>query len=167
MDRYVIWTSDIDIEDYRDEMREQYPDIPEDRLYDFAHEMNDNDLECERMSLDFDLANEIICIASIGRWNGRAEDYRFLGRNLARCLYSMDDSVTWYVDEHGDFRCDGKHHDGTNQYLYREFKSGLTGRQMEYFTDQILMGKVTPAQIERYTRKIGDRIAEVYGWKVA
>lgn len=162
MARSIIWTSDVDVEQYRLEMEEQYPSITEDQLADFARDMNDNDLECERISLDFDLGHEIICITSDGRWNGRADDYRFLGKNLARCLYCHEDSATWYVDDSGDFRCDGN----KKNYLFREWKEGVTGHQMEYVTDQIIQGKVTTAQLNRFTRRIGDRIARVYGWNI-
>ena len=53
--------------------------------------------------------------------------------NIRDCLYSERDMdySTWYVDKNGDFRCDAIHHDGTNHYLYRAYKDGVSDTQIE------------------------------------
>ena len=128
--------------------------------------LEDNDLflEDERQNLDIELENEIIAIADLGLWNGRVMGYKLMNsNNISECLQS-DYEPTWYVDENNDFRCDDHHHDGKNYILYREFRSGISDRQKENFIDKIYNGKATEKDIEKYTKKIGDRISKIYGW---
>ena len=72
----------------------------------------------------------------------------------------------WYVDKYGDLRADATHHDGTNHYLYRVFKDGVSETQMENLRDKIYHGKATRADITRLTRRLGDEIAAVYGFDI-
>ena len=58
------------------------------------------------------------------------------------------------------------HHDGTNHYLYRVFKDGVSETQMENLRDKIYHGKATRADITRLTRRLGDEIAAVYGFDI-
>ncbi len=41
------------------------------------------------------------------------------------------------MDKYGDLRADAVHHDGTNHYLYRVFKDGVTDTQIENLQDKI------------------------------
>ena len=68
----VIWSSDIDLEDYKEFFEEEYPDVTnESEMYGIANDMNDVALEDERLNLDIQLENDILAIADIGCWNGR------------------------------------------------------------------------------------------------
>ena len=84
--------------------------------------------------------------------------------NIKDCLYSDTDFTEWYVDRYGDLRADAAHHDGTNYYLYRVFKEGVTESQIERLQEKIYMGKATRADITRVTKRLGDEIGRVYGW---
>ena len=75
-------------------------------------------------------------------------------------------TTEWYVDKYGDLRADATHHDGTNHYLYRVFKDGVSETQMENLRDKIYHGKATRADITRLTRRLGDEIAAVYGFDI-
>ena len=66
----------------------------------------------------------------------------------------------------GDLRADAVHHDGTNHYLYRVFKDGVTDTQIENLQDKIYNGKATRADITRVTKRLGDDIAGVYGFPI-
>lgn len=66
----------------------------------------------------------------------------------------------------GDLRCDASHHDGTNHYLYRVYKDGVTETQIDNLKDKIYCGKATRADITRVTRRLGDDIAKVYGFSI-
>ena len=60
------------------------------------------------------------------------EDYKDIpSGNIRDCLYADTDYTEWYVDKYGDLRADAIHHDGTNHYLYRVFKEGVSETQME------------------------------------
>ena len=171
--RRSIW-SDMDLhrwdwqEDFAEYIKENGLDIDpadEDALYDWMIEINDNYLSDERMNLDIQLSQPIIVIGDLGRWNGRVMGYKMIDSgNIKDCLYSDTDFTEWYVDRYGDLRADAAHHDGTNYYLYRVFKEGVTESQIERLQEKIYMGKATRADITRVTKRLGDEIGRVYGW---
>jgi len=125
-------------------------------------------LDDERANLNIDVGEEIIIIADLGLWDGRRQGYKLLhSTNIADCLSgTCGDYVTWFVDDRGDLMCRDCHHDGTNLYTYRAWRYGISEVQKENFLDKIYSGKVTRQDITRYTRRIGDKVADVYGWKV-
>lgn len=85
--------------------------------------------------------------------------------NIRDCLYSQYDYTTWYVDDKGDFRCRDIHHDGTNRYLYRAYKDGISEYQKDRLKEKLYEGTATRADVERVTRRLGDEIGKVYGWE--
>ena len=168
MDRkHVIWSSYCDMDDWKEYFDAEYPEISENERYCLMYETNDEYLADTRVNLDIQLPEEIVCIADLGLWNGRHSGYHVIkSGNIKDCLYSNYDP-TWYVDRYGNLRCDDVHHDGTNHYLYRMWKPGLSESAKESFLWKIYEGKATSADITRYTRRIGDHIGKVYGWEVA
>jgi hypothetical protein len=106
-------------------------------------------------------------VADLGLWNGRRMGYKEIASgNIRDCLYSDTDYSTWYVDKLGDLCCDAVHHDGTNHYLYRTYKDGVSDWQIENLKNKIYEGKATRADIVRVTRRLGDEIAKVYGFDI-
>lgn len=164
---HIIWSNtNINVADYADFLQEEYPEVTDpNEQYELCCEMNDNYLDDERMNLDIELPNPIICIADLGRWNGRHMGYHMIeSGNIADCLYTRDcDYCTWYVDRFNDLRFTGTHHDGTNHYLYRELRD-LSDKQMENFLYKLHTGRLTRRDIRRYTTNIGSHIQRVYGW---
>ena len=142
-DRHIIWSDiSLDLDDWRESLEELYPGYSDDELYD-------------------------IIIGDLGRWNGRVSGYKMIDSgNIKDCLYSDTDYNEWYVDKYGDLRADAVHHDGTNHYLYRVFKDGVTDTQIENLQDKIYNGKATRADITRVTKRLGDDIAGVYGFPI-
>lgn len=168
IDRHVVWGDiDLDIEDWRDDLEAEYPGISEDDLYQKMHEINQEYLDDERVNLNIQLSQPIIVIGDLGRWNGRVQGYKMIDSgNIKDCLYSDTDYTEWYVDKYGDLRADAAHHDGTNHYLYRVFKDGVTEAQIENLQEKIYCGRATRADITRVTRRLGDEIAKVYGFSI-
>ena len=172
-DRRIVWSDwNLDIEDWREGYKEYLeangldldPD-DEDALYQWMVETNNEYLSDERMNLDIQLPQPIIVIGDLGRWNGRVMGYKIIDSgNIKDCLSSDTDYTEWYVDRYGDLRADAVHHDGTNHYLYRVFKEGVTESQMERLKAKIYRGKATRADITRVTKRLGDEIGRVYGW---
>lgn len=131
VDKHIIW-SDMNLNP--DDWRDSYKDFleineidgnPNDEhgLYEYMVETNGEYLSDERENLNVQLAQPIIVIGDIGRWNGRVMGYKMIDSgNIKDCLYSDTDMTEWYVDRYGDLRADAVHHDGTNHYLYRVFK---------------------------------------------
>lgn len=175
-DRHIIWSNlHFDVDDWRKGYKEflemnELDDDPNDEqaFHKWMVEVNDDFLYDERTNLDIQLSQPIIVIGDIGRWNGRVMGYKEIpSGNIKDCLYSDTDYTEWYVDRYGDLRADAAHHDGTNHYLYRVFKDGVTETQMENFKNKLYRGEVTRADINRLTRRLGDEIATVYGWRIS
>ena len=166
---------DLNVDDWREgykeflEMNELDGDPNDEQaIYEWMVETNDNYLLDERANLNIRLSKPIIVIGDIGRWNGRVMGYKDIpSGNIQDCLYADTDYTEWYVDRYGDLRADAVHHDGTNHYLYRVFKDGVTETQMENFKDKLYRGEATRADITRLTRRLGDEIASVYGWDIS
>ena len=146
---------------------ENYPELPEDKLYEKMHELNAEYLDDERQNLDIQFSQPILVIGDLGFWNGRAQGYKMVNSgNIRDCLYSDTDMTEWYVDKNGDLRADAIHHDGTNHYLYRVFKRGVTDAQIENLQDKIYCRRATRTDITRVTQRLGDSIAAVYGFRI-
>ena len=130
------------------------------------YQINSDYLDDERVNLNIPLSRPILVIADLGLWNGRRQGYKEIeSGNIRDCLYDDNDYVTWFVDKNGDLRCDSIHHDGTNHYLYRTYKDGVSEEQIENLKWKIYNGKATRADITRVTRRLGDEIGKVYGWE--
>ena len=167
-DKHIIWSDyDLDLEDWRDDLEEEYPEYTDDELCEKMYERNSEYLDDERANLNIQLSQPILVVADIGRWNGRYFGYKEIkSGNIKDCLYSEMDYNTWYVDKNGDLRCDAVHHDGTNHYLYRVYKSGASEAQINRLKEKIYNGTAVRADITRVTKRLGDEIAKVYGWRI-
>lgn len=167
-ERHVIWSDiNLDFEDWKADLREEYPDLSENELYEKMYELNGEYLYDERSNLNIRLSQPIIVIADIGRWNGRFSGYKMIDSgNISDCLYTDTDMAEWFVDKYGDLRAKAIHHDGTNHYLYRVVKDGVSDTQLENLQDKIYHGRATRADITRITKRLGDEIANVYGWDI-
>ena len=156
-DRHIIWSNmNLEADDWRDSYKEYLEingldDDPNDenKLYEYMVEANDDYLSDERRNLDIQFSQPIIVIGDLGRWNGRVTGYKMIDSgNITDCLYSDTDYTEWYVDKYG------------------VFKDGVTDTQIENLQDKIYNGKVTRADITRVTKRLGDEIAEVYGFSI-
>ena len=165
--RHIIWSNDIDYDDWREDLEEQYPDLTETERMELMYELNGDYLDDERSNLDIQLSRPILVVGDLGLWHGRRMGYKeILSGNIRDCLYSERDMdySTWYVDKNGDLRCDAVHHDGTNHYLYRVYKDNVSQAQKDRLKEKIYNGTATRADIVRVTRRLGDEIGKVYGW---
>ena len=164
---HIIWSNfDINVADYADFLQEEYPEVTDpNEQYELCCEMNYEYLDDEKVNLDMMLPHEIICIADLGRWNGRCMGYKMIeSGNIADCLWDGEcDYCTWYVDRYNDLCFSGAHHDGTNHYLYRELRD-LSDKQMENFLEKLHTGRLTRRDINRYTTSVGIHVNKVYGW---
>ena len=166
-EKRMVWQDiDLDINDWIDDLREEYPDLGEDELIQKMYEINAEYLGDERDNLNIQCGSEIIVFGDIGRWNGRVCGYKIIeSGNIRDCLYSDCDMNEWYVDRNGDLCSTQIHHDGRNYLYYRKFKDGLSDDDRDDFLDKFCDGKATQKDIDRVTDKIGTIIAQVYGWE--
>ena len=168
-DRHIIWSNyDLNYDDWKYDLEEEYPDLTEEERMKLMHEINDDYLSDERINLDIQLEQPILVIADLGLWNGRRSAYKeIMSGNIRDCLYSSCDYNTWYVDKLGDLRCDAVHHDGTNHYLYRTYKDGVSDEAKENLKHKLYRGTATRKDITRATRRLGDEISKVYGLELS
>ena len=87
---HIIWSNfDINVADYADFLKENYPEVTDpNEQYELCCEMNYAYLDDEKANIDIELPNPIICIADLGRWNGRSMGYKMIeSGNIADCLW--------------------------------------------------------------------------------
>ena len=173
--KHIIWSDlDLDPDDWRDAYAEFLEDNglngdPDDEyaIYQYMVETNGLYLDDERMNLDIEISQPIVAIADLGLWNGRFSGYKELNsRNIKDCLngFGSCEYHEWYLDEDGDLRCKAIHHDGVNYILYRAYRDDVSDEQIEEFQSKIYNGTATEDDIREVTRKLGDEIANIYGW---
>lgn len=100
--RHIIWSNDIDYDDWREDLEEQYPDLTEAERMDLMYELNGDYLDDERSNLDIQLSRPILVVGDLGLWHGRRMGYKEIpSGNIRDCLYSERDMdySTWYVDK--------------------------------------------------------------------
>lgn len=168
MKKNYIWqNADLNIEDWRDgyiefcEINEIRPSTDDD-LFEWMIETNAEYLEDERMNLDKTIDSDIVCIANIGRWNGRVTGYLILNNNLNSILNVQDDYMEIYGNGK-DIVGKGTHHDGQNFYTFRAIRPG---KNIDKFLNAVYNGEeITQAKLNYYTRSIYGDIAAIYGWR--
>lgn len=167
-DRHIIWSNyALDYGDWKADLEAEYPDLTEDERIALMYEINGDYLDDERVNLNIQLSSPILVIGDLGLWNGRRSGYKEIqSGNIRDCLYADTDYSTWYVDRLGDLRCDAVHHDGTNHYLYRAYKDGVRESQIDLLKEKLYRGIATRTDITRVTRRLGDEIAQVYGFPI-
>lgn len=165
-EKHVIWSNrDLDLEDWRETLEENYPEMDDYGLTDMMYQANDDNLPDERANLDIQVGGDILAVADLGRWDGRVIGYKLIeSGNIKDCLYTNCEYCEWYVDRDGEFRCDESHHDGTNHIYYRKFREGVTEEQKEDLLADIYDHKAKQEDIDRLTDKLGEAIGKVYGW---
>lgn len=89
-DDYRIWSNaDLDYEEWKDWMEEEYPTLSDDERVAMMYEENGHYLEDERLNLDIQLSQPILVVADLGLWNGRRTGYKEIpSGNIRDCLYS-------------------------------------------------------------------------------
>lgn len=167
--RHIVWSNaELDFErDWKDLLSDQYPDHTEDELVSLMYDLNNAYLDDERVNLNITLSRPILVIADLGLWYGRRSGYAEIrSGNIRDCLYTNSDYATWFVDALGDLRCDAIHHDDTNHLLYRVYKDTATEAQISRLQEKLYEGTATRQDITRLTMRLGDAIADVYGWRI-
>lgn len=164
----IIWSNDVDtIEAIEKDLLEHkgedgyYFDIDETNSWACACETNDAYLSDEIANLDKELGQSIVIIATLGLWNGTRKGWKHLNGTNLNDIFSetCGDYVTWYV-ENGDIHCTDIHHDGTNHYIYRAIKEGISDWE---FDEEMANG----TDIDKLTDKLGHYVSEIYGWRDA
>lgn len=165
---FIIWQNcDLDYEDWRDELEAIYPELSEEEGIDMMHRINDDYLEDERSNLDIDVGGEILMIGDENRF-GTYGGYRFVGSsNISDCLGPVGGVGVWYVDKLGDLRLRCADHDGTYGFVYRVLRSGTSDITVDSFLEKLRTHKADRVDLNRVTKRLGEPIADVYGYSIA
>lgn len=130
--------------------------------WEYVDIVNTAHLDDERELLNIQLANPILIIADIGRWNGRAAGYKIISSGNIRDILQPQVSSSecrWYCDGY-NIRCDESHHDGVNYYEYREI---MDLQKVEWLLENTNLGGAKQ-KIRSYTRSLAKDVAEKYGF---
>lgn len=165
MAKKVIWTSEINMEDWKEFLEEEYPEIEdENEQYNLVRDYMVSNLEDKRDNLDIPTEGQILIIADLGLWNGRHTGYKFVDRkNINAILQSDCDDVEWYCDGY-NIKATAYHHDGTNHYEYREVRAGKEDSIYKLLNRLYNGEKVDRKMINYYTKSIAPQVKAVYGW---
>ena len=89
-DDYRIWSNaDLDYEEWKDWMEEEYPTLSEDERVAMMYEENGHYLEDERLNLDIQLSQPILVVADLGLWNGRRTGYKEIPSGNIRDSFTL------------------------------------------------------------------------------
>lgn len=141
--RHIIWTDYLDYDDWKEDLEAQYPELSANERMNLMYEINGTYFQDEKTNLDIQLSRPILVVGDLGLWHGRRMGYKEIeSGNISDCLYTERDidNATWFVDKNGDFRCEAIHHDGTNHYLYRAYKDGVSETQIDNLKEKIYRG---------------------------
>lgn len=155
------WDEALDY--YRDEWKEQSEDPCDDTvLMELIYEADRLQFDDERIRLNKVLDGEILVIADLGRWNGRFQGYKVIGRNLQDILSAIGDDEAHFYSDGKNIRADGYNHDGHSYYLFRVVKAGV---DISALLDDIYNGEeISPRRLGYYTKSLAPYVASVYGW---
>ena len=173
--KHIVWSNyNLNLEDWIDGIKENldinevdYSDWPESKFEDEMWELNNEYFHDEQANLNIPTEGRIIAIANLGLWSGRHYGYKLKDDHNIRACFSFDADCEygeWWVDSHNNLRSRQTHHDGTNFLLYREVKPEITSDQLDNLCWKIYRGKATSRDITKYTRSLGKRVKNVYGW---
>ena len=123
-------TKDIFYDGYE---RDAIEDLKENDAYDPTKETNYEEFAYDQNQFQYDIIKEelsqidpgyILVLGTLGLWTGETFGYKVINpTDLSDILVTECDESKWFIDSHDNFKMFGHHHDGTNQYLYRQFKN--------------------------------------------
>lgn len=173
--KHIIWSNyNLNLDDWMEGIKENldinevdYSSWSREQFEDMMWETNNEYFHDEQLNLNIPTEGRIIAIADLGLWNGRRSEYKLKNDHNIRACLSFDadcDYGEWWVDSHNNLRSRQTHHDASHYILYREVKPEITSDQLDNFCWKLYNGKATSKDITKYTRALGKRVKDVYGW---
>ena len=118
-------------------------------------------IEDERMNLDKEVNGVIVAFADLGLWDGHHNGIKIVGTNVSDILTDFGgDMNTWFADRY-NVRCVSRHHDGTNQILFRYVDDMDKARRLER---RFMTEDMTEDKFVRATKTLVHHVNAVYGW---
>ena len=140
-DDYRIWSNaDLDYEEWKDWMEEEYPALSEDERVAMMYEENGHYLEDERLTIwTSSFLSPFWLLPIWGFGMADAWDIRKSQAAISVTAFTLITTTPpgmW--TRSGDLRCDDTHHDGTNHYLYRVYKDNVSQAQKDRLKEKNL-----------------------------
>lgn len=164
MAKKIIWTNEINMEDWKEFLEEEYPEIKnKNKQYKLVRDCIISNLEDERQNLNIPTSGRILMIADLGLWDGRRSGYKIIDkRNINAILTNNHDGEVEYYSDGWNIKGIWKHHDGTDYFEFREIREG---KQITNLTERLYYGlSVNRKMINYYTKSIAPQVNAVYGW---
>ena len=129
---------------------EYYVDFEMDREY--AYELLDT----------IDEKEDILVIAELGLWNGKKIGYKELSNDARDIIDRIEYSELGQIGtiENNKLIATNPHHDGTNFYSFRVWKSGISDNQKSKLLDSLYENNLDANLIKKYTKPL--RILKKY-----
>lgn len=163
MAKLMIWqNTNVDPEDYKEFLDEEYPDLDENERLELVQEMNWEYLDDERANLNKELGTKIVTIADLCRWDGMRSAYRIEKSTNLNSILHFDRDIEyaeWFV-ESGELQGIGIHHDGRNYYTYRALNDVIPDKAFA----KIMDGTADDETLLKHTHSLAPIVADVYGW---
>ena len=150
-----IWSSEVNIEEYKDFLDDCHPEADEYDKYNIVSELNKEYLDDKRVNLRIDVGSPIIEVADLGFWNGRTQGYHLITSGILSDIFNFHgcDDATFFIED-GELRSTLYHHDGHHNIVYRKVKN------MKKFHEMPL-----DEFVSKYTESLADVVKKVYGWE--
>jgi calcineurin-like phosphoesterase family protein len=159
----VIYNSEVTEEEARENLiANEVENITDEDVYNEIDFLSQTYFEDELVNLDHVLDGRILCIASLGLWNGTRTGYKICKNNLKEVLFQGQGDYYKIMYNGNDVVAEDCHHDGTNYYTFRELREDTN---YDILLDKLYSGeKVTQRLINKYTKSLKPYVKKIYGW---
>ena len=162
----MIWSNNACVMGgYVEDLMADDPNMDNDLAWATANSVSEDELWSAKLDLGVPLG-DLIVIADLGLWNGRRKAVKVIpNATIADAVgVCVGDYIDWYVED-GEMRIEDVHHDGTNRYLFRTWKDGVSDLKKGVTLELIKRGFDDKKTLDTYTRPLGPDVSNVYGWE--
>lgn len=170
--------TDEELEEYREVYHDFYgaeaeelgyeSELTDEKLYSFIYELERDNFEYVEEMLYHYLEDNIIVFADLGLWRGRVKGYKEMSNQLNEVLSVFNGDVYRLGLDNYNLIAKDCHHDGTNYYIFRQWKPEVSEETREKFLDEVYENKLTEKEFKRkltrYTKSLKDIVTKLSGF---
>ena len=103
--KHIIWSNiDLDLDDWYDDLHEEYPALGEEGLRDMMYQYNFEYFSDAQSQLDMYVGSPILVLANLGLWDGRHRGFgEIKSGNIKDCMETDYEYAEWRVGSKYDF----------------------------------------------------------------
>lgn len=170
--------TDEELEEYREVYHDFYgaeadkfgyeSELTDEKLYNFIYELERENFEYVEDMLHYHLIDDIIVFADLGLWRGRVKGYKEMSNQLNEILTVFNGDMYSLGLDNYNLVAKDCHHDGTNYYIFRQWKPEVSEETREKFLDEVYENKLTEKEFKRkltrYTKSLKDIVTKLSGF---